>query len=100
MIYQFQFFMCVSVKACHDCEKIMNNLWPFNLLAIFHLQTAMWVNNLKHKKVKTSDHHLNRELILLPYIYTHAQVIVKLVNSIMNSPVPKKLKGRFAVTEV
>ena len=39
--------MYVSMKACHDCEKIMNNLWPFNLLAIFHLQTAMWINNLK-----------------------------------------------------
>ena len=34
-------FMYVSIKACHDCEKIMNNLWPFNLLAIFHLQIAM-----------------------------------------------------------
>ena len=54
----------------------------------------------KHKKVKTSDHHLNRELILLPYIYTHAQVIGNLVDRIMNSPVPKKLKGRFTVTEV
>ena len=42
--------------------------------------------------VKTSDYHLNRELILLPYIYTHAQVIGKLVGSIMNSPVPKKNK--------
>ena len=41
IIYQFQFFMCVSIKACHDCEKIVNNLWPSNLLAIFHLQTAM-----------------------------------------------------------
>ena len=40
--------------------------------------------------VKTSDYHLNRELILLPYIYTHAQVIGKLVGSIMNSPVPKR----------
>ena len=54
----------------------------------------------KHKKVKTPDHNLNRELILLPYIYTHPQVIGKLVDSIMNSPVPKKLKGRFTVTEV
>ena len=34
-------FMYVSIKACHDCEKVMNNLWPFNLLAIFHLQTAI-----------------------------------------------------------
>ena len=41
IIYQFQIFMFVSIKTYHDCEKIMNNLWPFNLLAIFHLQTAM-----------------------------------------------------------
>ena len=54
----------------------------------------------KHKKVKTSDNHLNRELIVLPYKYTRAQVIGKLVDSIMNSPEPKKLKGRFTVTEV
>ena len=47
IIYQFQIFMYVSIKACHDYEKIMNNLWPFNLLAIFHLQIAMWINNLK-----------------------------------------------------
>ena len=38
--------------------------------------------------------------ILLPYIYTRAQVIGKLVDSIMNSPVPKKLEGCFTVTEV
>ena len=25
--------MYVSIKACHDCEKIMNNLSPFNLRA-------------------------------------------------------------------
>ena len=58
--------------------------------------------NKKHEKVKTSDHHLNRELILLPYTYfiTYAQVAGKLVGSIMNSPVPKKLKGRSSVTEV
>ena len=34
------------------------------------------------------------------HIYTHTQVIGKLVDSIMNSPVSKKLKGRFTVTEV
>ena len=28
VIYQFQFFMYVSIKGCHDCEKIMNNLCP------------------------------------------------------------------------
>ena len=30
-----------SPSAYHGYEKIMNNLWPLNLLAIFHLQTAM-----------------------------------------------------------
>ena len=37
-VINFKFFMYVSIN---DCEKIMNNLWPFNLLAIFHLQTAI-----------------------------------------------------------
>ena len=93
--------MYVSIKACYDCEKIMNNVLPFYLLAIFHLQTAIWVNKQKkHEKVKSSDHHLNRELILLPYIYIYEQVTGKLVGSIMNSPMPKKLKGRSSVTEV
>ena len=80
--------MYVSIKACYDCEKITNNSLPFYLLESI---------NKKHEKVKTSDHHLNRELILLPYIYTYAQVTGKLVGSIMNSPVPKKLKGRSSV---
>ena len=34
------------------------------------------------------------------YIYTYAQVTGKLVGSIMNSPVPKKLKSRSSVAEV
>ena len=33
-------------------------------------------------------------------MYTHAQVIGKSVDSIMNSPVPKKLKGRVTMAEV
>ena len=92
--------MYVRIKACHDCEKIMNNCGPliYLLFSTFKLPCESII--LKHKKVKTSDHHLNRELILLPYIYTHAEVIGKLVDSIMNSPVRKKLKGRFTVTEV
>ena len=56
--------------------------------------------NKKHGKVKISDHYLNGELILLPYIYTYAQVNGKLVGSNMNSRVPKKLKGRSSVTNV
>ena len=74
--------MYVSIKACYDCEKITNNLLPFYLLESI---------NKKHEKVKTSD------LILIPYIYIYAQVTGKLVGSIMNSPVPKKLKGRSSV---
>ena len=43
--------MYVSIKACHDCEKIMNNLWPFNLLmfqfmhlviSLFGFEGRMW----------------------------------------------------------
>ena len=65
------------------------------------LSYVLWISVVINSFVKRApDHHLNRELILLPYIYTHAQVIGKLVDSIMNSPVPKKLKGRFTVTDV
>ena len=61
--------------------------------------------NSKSSTIKTEKNmkmkcDFNRELILLPYIYTHAQIIGKLVDSIMNSPVPKKLKSHFTVTGV
>ena len=51
------------------------------------------------RKGQNFDHHLNRDYIL-PYIYTHTQVIGMLVDSIMNIPVPKKIKGHFTVTKV
>ena len=40
-VINYKFFIYVNIKARHDCEKVMNNLLPFYLFAIFHLQTAI-----------------------------------------------------------
>ena len=67
IIYQFNFFMYVSIKACHDCEKIMNNLWPFNLLAIFHCLTAKLLQQgyRYHKLRKTFSKFYRRHYELI-----------------------------------
>ena len=61
--------------------------------------------HMSFQNIERQKHYRNfwgDRLELWPSIYTHTheQDIGKLVDSIMSSPVPKKLKGRFTVTEV
>ena len=61
------------------------------------IRTMPPCKNIKRSKLLIT---ILTENLFCYHIYTHIQVIGRLIDSIMNSPVPKKLKGRFTVTEV